>query len=97
MSTPLTDHEITDALASLPGWRAEANHLCRDFTFGGFKEALSFIVRVGLHAECMDHHPELTNVYNTVSIRLNTHAAGGRITRKDVDLAAQINQFDWTK
>jgi 4a-hydroxytetrahydrobiopterin dehydratase len=48
------------------------------------------MVRVGFEAEAMDHHPEWTNIYNRVAIRLNTHDAGGRVTAKDVALAGKI-------
>ena len=50
--------------------------LTKTFTFGSFREALSFMVRVGFEAEAMNHHPEWTNVYNCVFIRLSTHDAG---------------------
>jgi 4a-hydroxytetrahydrobiopterin dehydratase len=38
----------------------------------------------------MDHHPEWSNVYNSVSIHLNTHDAKG-ITKLDFDLAKIID------
>ncbi len=54
--------------------------------------ALGFIVQVGLAAEKQNHHPELLNVYNKVTIRLNTHDANG-VTKKDVDLAIAIDNI----
>ena len=56
---------------------------------------MSFMVRVSFEAEAMDHHPEWTNVYNRVSIRLNTHDAGGNITAKDVELAERVQKISW--
>lgn len=49
------------------------------------------MVRAGFEAEAVNHHPEWTNVYNRVSVRLTTHDAGGRVTDKDVDLARRFD------
>lgn len=96
MPTPaLTPSEITAALATLPGWELRDGALAKDFTFGSFREALSFMVRAGFEAEAMDHHPDWTNVYNRVAVRLNTHDAGGRVTAKDVELARRLQQISW--
>ena len=86
----LTDAEIEAALATLPGWRRDGDRIVRDFQFADFVAALGFIVQVGALAERVDHHPELTNVYNRVTIALSTHDAGG-ITPMDTALAAEIS------
>ena len=95
MSTPLTAAEIKAALATLPGWADERDALAKSFKFGSFREAMSFMVRVSFEAEAMDHHPDWSNVYNRVAIRLNTHDAGGKITAKDVELAQRIQKISW--
>ena len=92
---PLTAVEIEEALRALPDWKLEREALAKEFKFGSFREALSFMVRVGFEAEAMDHHPEWTNVYNRVAIRLNTHDAGGKVTLKDVNLARKIQGLSW--
>jgi len=91
----LTPVEIDEALRALPDWKLERDALAKEFKFGSFREALSFMVRVGFEAEAMNHHPEWTNVYNRVAIRLNTHEAGGKITVKDVNLARKIQGLSW--
>jgi 4a-hydroxytetrahydrobiopterin dehydratase len=93
MAAPLTSDQIEQALAGLPGWKHEDDLLVRQFKFASFKEALGFIVRLGLEAEAVNHHPDLHNVYNRVTLRLNTHDAGGKVTQKDIDLAAAIADF----
>ena len=93
---PLTPAKIKAALVALPGWKFKRNALAKEFKFGSFKEAMSFMVRVGFEAEAMNHHPDWTNVYNRVAIRLNTHDAGGKVTAKDVALASKIQAFSWT-
>jgi 4a-hydroxytetrahydrobiopterin dehydratase len=69
------------------------NCLERQFKFKNFSEAWAFMSRVALIAEKMDHHPDWSNVYNTVVIRLNTHSAGSTITEKDQQLAAKIDRL----
>lgn len=96
-STPLTQDEIAAALRELPGWTLERDALAHTYQFGSFREALSFMVRVGFEAEAADHHPEWTNVYNRVAIRLTTHDAGNRVTARDVALAKKIAAIAWVK
>jgi len=95
MATPLTATEIQAALAGLPGWTHTGDALEKTFTFGGFREAFSFMTRVAFEAEALDHHPAWTNVYRRVTIRLNTHDAGSRITARDVELARRIQAISW--
>jgi 4a-hydroxytetrahydrobiopterin dehydratase len=92
MSPPLTPPEIAAALADLPGWTPEHNALVKSFKFVGFRAALAFMVRVGFEAEEMNHHPDWTNVYNRVNIRLTTHDAGDRVTGRDFELARRIER-----
>jgi 4a-hydroxytetrahydrobiopterin dehydratase len=86
----LDDAAVAAALEKIPGWQRDGDHLRRDFKFSDFKEAWGFMSRVALCAEAMNHHPEWSNVYNTVSIGLSTHDAGG-LTELDVKLAAAID------
>jgi 4a-hydroxytetrahydrobiopterin dehydratase len=94
-SKPLKAAEIKAALGGLPGWTFQRDALAKTFTFGSFREAMSFMVRAGFEAEAMDHHPEWTNVYNRVAIRLNTHDAGGKVTAKDCELARRLQSISW--
>jgi len=72
-------------------WTEKNNALYRKIEFKDFSEAFAFMVRVAIEAQCMNHHPLWTNVYNKVEITLNTHDAGDIITDKDVQLAQKIN------
>jgi len=76
------------------GWTIEdgGKALIRTFTFADFSEAFGFLTRVALHAEKVDHHPELTNVWNRVDFRLTSHDAGG-VTDRDIQLADAINRL----
>ena len=64
-------------------WEEKNNTLYRKFEFKNFSEAFAFMTRVALEAEKMDHHPDWSNVYNTVEISLSTHSAGDVVTEKD--------------
>ena len=72
-------------------WEEKNNSLYRKFEFKNFSEAFAFMTRVALEAEKMDHHPNWTNVYNTVEITLNTHSEGNVVTEKDRKLAKKID------
>lgn len=96
MSTPLDPARIDHALEHLPGWRHDGGTLVKTFTFGSFPEALSFMMRIGFEAEAMNHHPEWTNVYNRVTVRLTTHDAGDRLTEKDLTLAQTMERINWS-
>lgn len=86
----LDDAAIDRELATLEGWQRDGDALVRELEFDSFREAIAFINRVADLADEADHHPELTNVYARVSLRLTTHSADG-ITTKDVDLARAID------
>lgn len=87
-----TNEEIVVQLKEVKEWRLVNKAIERKFEFTDFVHAMGFIVQVGLLAEKNNHHPELWNVYNKVSIRLNTHDADG-ITGKDFDLAKAIDKL----
>lgn len=90
MNQCLDDKTIAQALTKLPGWRQAGNALEQEFVFADFVEAFSFMTRVALISESLNHHPEWTNVYNRVKMRIWTHSAGG-ITQKDLALASAVN------
>lgn len=79
-------------LSELNNWTFTKDGIEKQFQFKDFNQALAFIVQVGLLAEKHNHHPELFNVYNKVTIRLTTHDANG-VTFKDFDLANAIEKL----
>ena len=62
------------------------------FKFANFVEAFAFMTAVAMHCERLDHHPEWSNVYSTVNVRLTTHDQNG-ITRLDVALADVMEEL----
>ncbi len=88
--TALSDAEIAERVGEAPGWAILDGMLRRTFSFKNFREAVGFVVHIGMLAEKADHHPDIDIRYKVVSIALATHSAGG-ISQMDFDLAAAIN------
>ena len=86
--------EAEAGAAALPGWTLadDRGAISRTFVFKNFSEAFAFMTRAALAAEKLDHHPEWSNVYKTVEVRLTTHDAGG-LTPLDFELARKLNGF----
>jgi 4a-hydroxytetrahydrobiopterin dehydratase len=74
-------------------WNEEHGALHKAFIFKDFSEAFAFMTRVAMAAERMNHHPEWSNIYNSVDIRLSSHDAGGIVTEKDLELARVIDSI----
>lgn len=90
MEEILSNEAIAAAVEKLPGWCRSGDQLEKTYLFANFREAFAFMTRVAFEAEAMDHHPDWNNCYRELTIRLSTHHAGGKITSKDVTLAAKI-------
>jgi len=86
----LTEAEIAARLAEVPGWTRIGNAIARSWEFEDFAEALAFINKVGALAEGMNHHPDLVNSWNKVTLTLTTHDRGG-LTELDFELANKID------
>ncbi|MCC6691308.1 MAG: 4a-hydroxytetrahydrobiopterin dehydratase [Bacteroidia bacterium] len=84
--------KIYSELKNLQGWNYVNNAIEKNITLKNFKEVFALMVRIGFEVEKMNHHPEWTNVYNKLTIRLWTHDAGG-ITEKDFSLAKKIDEL----
>ena len=88
----LTKDEINSHLEFLDDWQLDGDAIKREWVFKDFSEAMDFINMIAVMAESHNHHPEIYNVYNRVTLRFNTHDAGG-ITEKDITIAKEINKL----
>ena len=88
----LSPADLEDALILLHAdWAISKDQtLHRELKFPNFAAAFGFMTEIAIVAEKLDHHPEWFNVYNTVTIDLTTHDAGG-LTELDVTLATAID------
>ena len=85
-----SEDKIKQTLTDYEGWEYNENAIHTSLEFDNFKDAFSVMTRIAFEAEKMNHHPDWTNVYNTLQISLSTHDAGG-VTQKDFDLAKIID------
>jgi 4a-hydroxytetrahydrobiopterin dehydratase len=92
MAQKLSTERRAAALKALAGWKEVPGRdaISRSLKFKDFNTAFTFMTRVALKAERMDHHPEWFNVYNRVDVTLSTHDAGG-LSERDVAMAAFID------
>jgi 4a-hydroxytetrahydrobiopterin dehydratase len=89
----LNRQEIQDSMKEIDAlWVLEGKFIHREIVFKDFVEAFSFMTAVAIIAEKLEHHPNWKNVYNKVTIHLNTHDADG-LTKKDFQLAKGIDQI----
>lgn len=91
MVEKLSDEAIEDALADLPEWSRSGDAIQRTFAFGGFKAAIDFVGSVAVHAEEVQHHPDILIRFSKVTLTLSTHDAGG-LSEKDVDFARHCDR-----
>ena len=87
-----SEKEIRERLGQLPGWSLEDGALHRVFEFDGFPAAIGFMVQASRRIDAMNHHPEWSNIYNKVDVRLTSHDAGG-ITESDIELARVLDEL----
>ncbi len=89
----LSDEEIDAHLSELEGWKRDGRFIQRTFKFPRFMKAIAFINRVAELAEEADHHPDLYNVWRSVTLKYTTHDEGG-LTERDFGMAAKVNALD---
>lgn len=87
-----TKSTIQEKMNNLKGWDFKDNSIEKGYVFKNFSEALGFLVQVGCLSEKQNHHAEIWNVYNKVTLRLSTHDAGG-VTDRDFKLATAIDEL----
>ena len=88
-----SEQNIQGKIKDLNEWSFKNNALEKHFEFKNFTEAMAFLVQLAFIAEKQNHHPEILNVYNKVTLRLSTHDEDG-VTDKDFKLAAAIDSLN---
>ena len=85
----LSDDQIEKKLLHFPDWDYFDNALHAEFEFNNFKDCFSAMSRIAFECESLNHHPNWTNVYNSLTISIYTHSEGG-VTDKDFQLVEAI-------
>lgn len=90
----LTKKEIQKQCKKLDEWVLDKSgkKLSLTLTFESHVDALVFIARVTVHAEILQHHPDITFTYKKVKVVLSTHEVKG-LTKKDFEFAQRIEQL----
>jgi len=86
----LSDSEIEERLAELPGWERDGEAIVKEFDRGDFVGSVRFVESIVNPAEAMNHHPDLEISWNKVRVSISTHSEGG-LTANDFELAARID------
>ncbi|NEA66862.1 4a-hydroxytetrahydrobiopterin dehydratase [Streptomyces sp. SID12488] len=87
---PLSQKEIEDRLAELPGWSLDGDRIARSYRLGSHFAATALVIHIAQVQEELGHHSDLTLGYDTVSLTVNTHSAGGAVTDLDFQLARRV-------
>jgi 4a-hydroxytetrahydrobiopterin dehydratase len=89
---PLTQKEITKRLSALSEWQLnkKETQITKSFATENFISGLSFVAKIAVHAELLNHHPDIELSYQTVKVTLTTHEVKG-VTALDFDLAKRID------
>jgi 4a-hydroxytetrahydrobiopterin dehydratase len=91
MLTPLTEEELSEALTRLPEWTVVDGRLTTTRKLTTFHDALDWVQKVGLLAEELNHHPDITIRWKLVTVTTCTHDAHNQITKFDTRLAERID------
>ena len=84
--------DLEKEIKNLAGWKKVENKLNKNFKFKDFIEAFSFVTRIALISEKMNHHPDITISYNSVHIDLTTHDIND-VSKNDIILAGKIEEL----
>ena len=79
---------------SIPLWQldSERKKIAQRFVFDNFKQAFEFMTLSAQYAQEIDHHPDWSNSWNEVKVKLTTHSSGG-LTDLDVQMARKMNDL----
>ncbi len=92
-SEPLSQKEIEARLAELPGWSRDGGKLTRSYRLGSHFAATGLVVHIARTQDELDHHSDLTLGYDTVTLAVHTHSAGGALTDGDFELARRVAEL----
>lgn len=88
----LSEEEIASGLASLEGWARDDQAIVKEFERGDFAGSVRFVDAILAPAEEMGHHPDIAISWDTVTVTITSHSAGG-LTASDFELAGRIDRL----
>ncbi|MFE4454250.1 4a-hydroxytetrahydrobiopterin dehydratase [Streptomyces sp. NPDC056796] len=87
---PLSAHDVEAGLSELPGWQLDGDRITRTYRLPSHFAAAGLTVHIAQIQDELNHHSDLALGYNTVSLAVHTHDAGGAVTHKDLTLASRV-------
>jgi 4a-hydroxytetrahydrobiopterin dehydratase len=92
----LSDEEIRKYITDLDDmWELKDGKIVKSFQFSSFINAIEFVNKVAKIAEKLDHHPIITINWKSVKLSLKSFDVDA-ITKRDINLAKEIEQIDST-
>lgn len=84
--------ELDKKIRKISDWHlnTKETELSRTFAFPTFVDGLAFVAKIAVHAELLQHHPDIELSYSKVKIVLTTHDVKG-LTNEDFELAKRID------
>ena len=89
----LSASQIKEALTELPGWTIFNGKLHKTFTFKDFSTLFEFMYEIANSSQKLNHHPNMTSTWNTLTIDYDTWSLGHVISNLDVKAAGNVERF----
>lgn len=86
----LERNEVEARVDELDGWDLEGHAIVKQFKRGDFSGAVALVNAIEPVANEMNHHPDVSISWETVTVMITTHSEGG-LTASDFDLARRID------
>jgi 4a-hydroxytetrahydrobiopterin dehydratase len=89
----LSENQINEALKKLPGWTILDGKLHKTFTFIDFSTLFEFMYQVADSSQKLNHHPNMTSTWNTLTLDYDTWSLGHLISNLDVKAAEAVENL----
>jgi len=89
----LSENQINEALKELPGWTILDGKLHKTFTFVDFSTLFEFMYQVADSSQKLNHHPNMTSTWNTLTLDYDTWSLGHLISNLDVKAAEAVENL----
>ena len=88
----LSDNQISEALEGLPGWIMLDGKLHKTFNFTDFSTLFEFMFKVAEVSQKLNHHPNMTSTWNSLTLDYDTWSLGHVISNLDVKSAQNVEK-----
>ena len=89
----LTVNQIKAALSDLLGWTLVNGKLHKTFVFVDFPTLFEFMFKVANTSQVLNHHPNMTSTFNTLTVDYDTWRLGHAISDMDMRAAGIIEKL----